>query len=428
MNTFFLKQTFDEMRRQPVAASVTIIGTAFAIFLIMTVMMINSTSSVPIPPESNRDRILYGKYIHTQQIEGQGERSAGLTRKLAERLYRGLEGIDTMTIYDDNNNNRVEVKQHGHLMKMLYLKRGDEAFFSVFDHKLLAGRFFDRAAVDAHASVALLTESAARAVTGSDPEGAVGQTIMVDHKPTTIIGVVADNTPLATHAFGEIFMPLEDGSFFGSDLGLYGWLSVAMLRNPAYTQEDIRRQVIERYDKLNADLEASNLRAIYHEQPFTTRVLVNHWGSNTTPSTEEADLMNLLLILFLMIVPAINMSAMTQSRLSRRMTETGIKRAYGATRCHIFRDLLAENMVLTLIGGAVGLLFSIVGAWLFSSALFNGTTIRVDNLNIPWQILLNWRVFAFALCSCFVLNLLSAGIPAWRASRIAPVDALKGNH
>ena len=135
-----------------------------------------------------------------------------------------------------------------------------------------------------------------------------------------------------------------------------------------------------------------------------------------------------MLILFLMIVPAINMSAMTQSRLSRRMTETGIKRAYGATRSRIFRDILAENMVVTLIGGAVGLMFSIVGAWLFSSAFFNGTTIRVDNLNIPWQILFNWRVFAFALCSCFVLNLLSAGIPAWRASRITPVDALRGNH
>ena len=39
--------------------------------------------------------------------------------------------------------------------------------------------------------------------------------------------------------------------------------------------------------------------------------------------------------------------------------------------------------------------------------------------------LLNWRTLLWAIGFCFVLNLLSSGIPAWRASRVSPVEAIK---
>lgn len=422
-----IKQTIYEMRRQPVSASVTLVGTAFAIFLLMTVLMIDSATTIPISPESRRDRILLGMNMHTQSIDEESPwkgSSSRLNRKTAERLYGHLEGIDTMTVYrHDVGEDRVDVKQPGHPLRMLYRRVTDEGFWGVFDHKLLAGKTYDRATVEAHAPVAVLTESAARAVTGSDPEEAVGQTVMVNHKPTKIIGVVADHSPLAANAFGEIFMPLTGEEMWDD---IFGPLCVAMLRNEAYSYDDIKRQVMERYEQFNIELEPTKTRTVYHEQPYDTKTASMRMGSNTTPDTSGPARKQFMLILILLIVPAINMSAMTQSRLTRRMAETGVKRAYGASRRRIIADILIENMIVTLIGGAIGLVFSIAGAWLLSETFFNGMTISVDNIRVPWQLLFNWRIFAIAVGGCFVLNLLSAGIPAWRASRIEPVDALRG--
>lgn len=425
MKTNIIKQALYEMRRQPVAASVTLIGTAFAIFLMMTVMMINSSTTLPIPPESNRPLILYGMNFHVQGLDESndwGGSSAALSHATAERIYRGLEGIDTIGMFT-RDNDRVDAKQTGRPQVMLYLRRTDEGFWAVFDHKLLAGRTYDRAAVDAVADVAVLTESAARAITGSDPENAVGQTINVSHKPVTVIGVVADHSTLASHAFGEIFMPISDDTWDSE--GIFGPLVVAMLRNPSASEEDIRRQVIERYEKYNAELEASGKKAIYHEQPYTPRMASMPMGSNSTPSTEETDRKNLILILILLIVPAINISAMTQSRLSRRMAETGVKRAYGATRSRIFGEILAENLVITLIGGAIGLVLSLIAARLLSATIFTDVLAGNSGVSVPWQMLFNWRIFAMALGGCFVLNILSAAIPAWIAARRAPVDSLR---
>lgn len=427
MKANIIKQALYEMRRQPVAASVTLIGTAFAIFLMMTVMMIQSSSSLPIPPESNRPLILYGMNFHTQELTETSEwngSSSRLSRATAERIYRGLEGIDTISIFS-NDVDRVDAKQAGRPQVMLNRRRADEGFWTVFDHKLLAGRTFDRATIEAGAPVAILTESAARAITGSDPEGAVGQTINVSHSPVTIIGVVADHSSLASHAYADIFTPIQNQNESWDPDGIFGSLAVALLRNPSASEEDIRRQVIARYDQYNAELEASGMKAVYHGQPYSPRMSSMSMGSNSTPSTEETDRKNLLLILILLIVPAINISAMTQSRLSRRMAETGVKRAYGATRSRVFGELLAENLVITLIGGIIGLVLSIIAARLLSATIFTDAIADTAEVSVPWQLLFNWQLFAIALGGCFILNILSAALPAWIAARRPPVDSLR---
>ena len=54
MKNNIFRQTAFEMRQQPLITSVSLIGTAFAIFLMMVVMMIQSVRTVPMAPESNR--------------------------------------------------------------------------------------------------------------------------------------------------------------------------------------------------------------------------------------------------------------------------------------------------------------------------------------------------------------------------------------
>ena len=131
--------------------------------------------------------------------------------------------------------------------------------------------------------------------------------------------------------------------------------------------------------------------------------------------------------MILLIVPAINISSMRQSRLRQRVSEIGVRRAFGSTRLEIMSQIIAENFIVTLLAGALGLLMSVVFAFVGSSMLFvqeYSTSLTAPEVDA--SMLLQLDTFVWAFYFCFVLNLLSSGLPAWRASRIGIVNAISG--
>lgn len=65
-----------------------------------------------------------------------------------------------------------------------------------------------------------------------------------------------------------------------------------------------------------------------------------------------------IVIAILLLVPAVNLSGMTLSRMRRRMAEIGVRKAFGATGGELIRQVFFENFVLTLLAGVVGLALS----------------------------------------------------------------------
>ena len=147
-------------------------------------------------------------------------------------------------------------------------------------------------------------------------------------------------------------------------------------------------------------------------------------AANIEPDVDQARRQRLIIFIILLIVPAINLSSMTQSRLRQRVAEIGVRRAFGSTRLELMGQIIAENLVVTLLAGVMGLLLSVAFAYLGNTLLFAQEFSQT--LSPPASILLHGSTFGWALLFCFVLNLLSSGIPAWRASRIGIVNALGG--
>ena len=134
---------------------------------------------------------------------------------------------------------------------------------------------------------------------------------------------------------------------------------------------------------------------------------------------------NLIVYTILLLIPAINLSSLTQSRLSRRREEIGVRRSFGATSFSIMIDMFIENLIITLVAGLIGLLLSV--AFIF----LGGKSVLVPDGEVSglrFNMIFNMSVFGTALFFCFLLNLLSALIPSWQASRSKIVNALTGHN
>ena len=121
---------------------------------------------------------------------------------------------------------------------------------------------------------------------------------------------------------------------------------------------------------------------------------------------------------------------MTQSRLRQRISEIGVRRAFGCTRMEILGQILGENLVITLLAGILGLLMSFLFAYWGNELIFaQQYSMTLNPPTVDASILIHASTFGWALLFCFILNLLSTGIPAWRASRMNIVEAIGGkNH
>ena len=111
--------------------------------------------------------------------------------------------------------------------------------------------------------------------------------------------------------------------------------------------------------------------------------------------------------------------------VNERIREIGLRRALGARRRHIRVQFLTEALAITLAGGAIGVLISLgvaagIGTLPFLGPAYEDTSGRVDiHMTISWGILLT------SVIVLVIVGLLSGFVPAMRAAKLDPVEALR---
>lgn len=427
--TNYLKQIWFELRHQPVVTITSVMGTAFAIFFVMAVYMIASVDTVPVAPESNRARILIGQYGDVI-INGQGESSGALSYNTAKKFYDGLDGIEKISFARDwDQPSDVAVKEGDCIT--LTQKKVDENFWKIFDFKFIGGKPFDKASVDAGLRQVILQKASAEKLFGN--ADVVRKEVKINHTPYTIVGVVEDTSPILSSSYANIYTPYiqeTEEEIWGADY--LGQSKVFLLMSAGISDDDVRRQVRQRYDIMNAAIKKDGLEFVYRQGPFNAEMEANSMGSNNDPDVETPRKRRYAVYLVLLILPAINLSSMTRSRLRQRVAEIGVRRAYGATKWNILNRFLGENLVLTLCGGMIGLILCVIFIALFSNLFISygnwWASGDITTARPTFDMLLNFKTFGWAILFCLILNLLSTGFPAWKASRTNPAEAISGKN
>ncbi len=122
---------------------------------------------------------------------------------------------------------------------------------------------------------------------------------------------------------------------------------------------------------------------------------------------------------FVLLIGCANLANLQLARTAARAREFAVRAALGAGRIRLLRQSLIECVIISLIGGALSLLFAIWGLRFLSQRLFS---------ELPGaKVTLDFRVFGFALLCSMLTGLIFGTVPAWLASRADVNQALREN-
>ena len=278
-------------------------------------------------------------------------------------------------------------------------------YFTVTDREVVIGEFFDEQQVRNKAKVAVLGPNIVASLFGGDAAAAMGKEIRVGRTSFRVIGVAKGNG----QQDDVVIMPL--GAARSYLLGGGDAVNQLMVRatsvgavNAAETQIntilDDRHKIRDPEDR---DFNVLKLQSLLDQ---SSQVL-----SFVTLFTAAVAGISL-------VVGSIGVANIMLVTVTERTREIGIRKAIGARRRAILQQFLIESMMLTGIGGVIGIL---LGIGLATAAGFVLPALIPDfpaPVVSPFSVILSFTI-------SIVIGLVAGGYPANRAARLRPIEALR---
>lgn len=405
---------------------VSIAGTALAIFLIMTTVMMEEIEMAPYAPESNRDRWLVQRSASISNTNwGEGNQSnGGMSYNTIKKVFYAMEIPEAVTATEFGVRQALLSDASGKAFGAPVLGV-DHGFWKVMDFTFISGSPIDEGDFESATQVAVISESTARRLFGT-PDAA-GREFQINHAPYRVKGVVRDVTTLAKFAYSDVWIPYSTTFAIKNVWNDYmGSLSVIILPASKDDIPAIREEYADLMAKLGDEAKEGGWEFILRERPYDQETQVSTPWSSQDPDMGAVRLRRYITWAILLLVPAVNLSSMTHSRLSKRREEIGVRRAFGARRSTILSDLFIENLIITLVAGIIGLVVSLLFARYGAETIFAPAAVNAHITNLSVGMLFSWKTFGLSMIFCLILNVLSATLPAWQASRTNIVNAIAG--
>lgn len=283
--------------------------------------------------------------------------------------------------------------------------------FDVLDITPFLGSNFSPDADQAgHDHEVILTDALWRNRFHSDPN-IIGEAIALNGSPYTIVGVLPptihfpDVTSSATEP--ELFVPAVFEKWeLAPDAG-FGWGAIARLK-PGVTQEQATAE-------LNVILSRELGSQSFMLNP---RTVIMPLRDMIVRSTESGLWMLLAAVLAVLLIICVNLANLVLTRATAREQEAAIRRALGASRGRLLRQTLVETLLLGLLGGTLGLVLAHWALW----GLLAVAPVSLPRLH---NVRLDGAVLGFTLAISVLAGVLAGLLPAWRAARTNPQDALQ---
>jgi putative ABC transport system permease protein len=280
-------------------------------------------------------------------------------------------------------------------------------FFDINSWTIADGEGFDAQDYTGADKVVVLGETVRRTLFGED--SGIGQTIRLGRVPFTVVGTLK---PKGQGGFGQdqddvVMVPLQTArrrlmGAMGLPAGAVMQISltVASAKDLSYVQGEVEALLRQRHKIAPGeedDFNVRNISEIVATRTATTRLMSLLLGAVATIS---------------LIVGGIGIMNIMLVSVTERIREIGLRMAVGAGPSDVRRQFLAEAMLISLIGGALGIAIGVVGSLLVE---------RFSDLPVA----LNGQVIGLAAGFSIATGLFFGYYPARKASQLDPIEALR---
>ena len=246
---------------------------------------------------------------------------------------------------------------------------------------------------------------------------AIGQTVRIDGAPFTVIGLMDRK--------------FQDSSYFQSD-DQSVWIPYSTAGDLWDTKSAsvlVVTSVSPEMDALAQQQVLSILAERQHFSPTDTRAVRMISMAAFRPIyvgiTYGLEILLLFIGLLTLGIGGIGVMNIMLVTVNERVREIGLRRALGARRHHIRWQFLAEALALTMAGGLIGVVLSVAIGELIGTLPFLGPAYEDTSGAVDIHMHVSWEILVASVAVLVVVGVLSGLVPAMRAARLDPVEALR---
>lgn len=391
------------------------ISLTIGILLVLTTLFDHITGSYY--PEKNRDRSLYITSVRLSNEANNSSWQSSASFHWLNDYVKKLKTPELIALVSEKKLTNTFVGNHKITLNLRY---ACENFWKIHGFEFIEGQAFQLKHIDNKDYVAVITEATRDEYFGKG-QSVVGKTIETDNIRYKVIGVVKNVSQSRIIIYADLYVPYptEKGDykkkvFPGDYTGIIQAASKADF--PKIKAE--YQAMVDRAEIPLPEEWMKNLNVMYSKAATPLEIPAEGiFGDEGKPLTKLYAALFFGIFIF-MLLPALNLVNLNSSRILERSSEIGVRKAFGATSSTLAMQFVIENIVLTLIGGFLGLLLA------FGILEF----IEANQLIKHVELAMNFKVFFIALILCLFFGVLSGVLPAWRMSKIHIVNALKGHN
>ena len=410
MLTNYLKIAIKVLGRRKFFTFISLFGITLTLVVLMVAAAILDNAFAPQQPESRFDRVI-GTYVLGIYSESWSTTSSPGYR-FVDKYVRGLAKAEATSIF---TNSAATVMYHDRRKIETHIRRTDGAYWQILDFEYLEGGPFTEADNQNVNHVAVITDAMREQLYGPNTSAA-GRTFVLEGQRYRVVGVVPAVPITRRVGFSEIWAPVRTikGEYQQSMMGNFN--AIVLARSSA-DFDALRSEFQQRLTTFEFEDPKTQNRVVAGLDTLFEAAARNIVGNQT--DVDRPMMLRVILIgmaLLFITLPTVNLVSINLSRIMERASEIGVRKAFGASSRTLVGQFVMENVVLTVIGGAVAFALA---TWVLD--------VISDVQFIPYAVFsVNPRIFGYGMLLAAFFGIVSGVYPAWRMSRMHPVNALKG--
>ncbi len=408
----YIKMALKVLLRRKVFTCISLFTISFTLMVLMVATALFDHVFGSFPPETRADRTLVLQSIKGEKLGGTGSMISSPGYAFLKRYVSSLNQAEKVSISELGSSTEATFRKGEKIESEL--KHTDGMFWEVLEFDFLAGRPYTVQEVEEGQRVAVINEATRRVFFGE--EQAVGKYIELREQAFRVVGVVPNVPAFRLMTFADIWVPVSSqktDDYLRYDSVFSGYQALILARSSAEIP-----LIQEEFADVLTRIEYPNPDQFDHISGGPTTLLEytldGVFAFGTLTSRGFIVLVGVLTLLF-MLLPVVSLVNINVTRILERTSEIGVRKAFGGSSLALVGQFMVENVVLTLLGGALGLVLT----------FFVLQMLGASDIVQYAQFHLNHRIFFYGLVMTLVFGLVSGVYPAWKMSRLHIVEALR---